>query len=255
MKFQSSYIAIFFLLCFVFSCTKNETNEIVNPNPNNFKLRLTGQIRTCNGTGMSNGYLLVASNQGISSLYITNGTFDTTFEASNSFDSIMVFAIDFDSLKTSDTLFMPVNSDSMNLGIINSCAWNVDEYINFKIDNEKYVFIPAFYDSLEISAWDTLSAPTTYLYRTDIGNLIFNSKYRRTQFTGITTGLYNIGWNSSLFIGRYYSFNMPASGSINYTYYGNIGDYITGTLNVPFIDNTDSLNYVLTGSFKVRRDR
>jgi hypothetical protein len=255
MKFQSLYLAIFFLLCFGFSCTKSKNNEIVNPNPNSYKLKLTGQIRTCNGTSMSNGYLLVASNQGISSLYITNGSFDTTFEATNTFDSIMVFAIDLDSLKTSDTIIRPVYSDSMNLGIINSCTRNVDEYINYKIDNEKYVFVPAFYDSLTVAAWDTLNAPTTYLYRVDNGNLLYNSKYHRTQFSGMTTGIFGVGWNSSIHIGRYYSFNMPSAGSINYTAYGNIGDYIIGTLNVPFIDNTDSLNHLLTGSFKVRRDR
>lgn len=47
---------------------------------------------------------------------------------------------------------------------------------------------------------------------------------------------------------------MPASGSVTYTSFGNVGDYITGTFNVPVTDNTESLTYLLTGNFKVRRD-
>ena len=252
MKYQGSYIVGLFLLIFVFSCSKEKTNEI--PNTNNYKLKLTGQIKACNGVNMSDGYLIIASNQGVSSIYITNGTFDTTFEASNAFDTIMVWAIDLNSLKTSDTLIRAVNADSIDLGQINACAWDVDEYINCKIDNEKYIYVPVLYDSLIVSAWDTLNAPTTYFYRSDNNSLLYNTKYYRTQFAGMTTGTFGVNWNSTIHIGRYYSFNMPSSGSITYNFYGNKGDYIIGTFNVPFIDNTDSLNHLLTANFKVRRD-
>lgn len=253
MKVQQLCFISFLVICISYSCKKSENENILSPNTT-YKLRLKGQAKTCNNLNLSNGYLFIASNNGISSIFISNGNFDSTFQASVAFDSVLVYAIDLDSLKASDTLIIAVNSDSINLGIVNACTSEVDEYINFKINNEKHVFVPAFNDTLIVSAWDTLNAPTTYLYRNDGGNLLYNCRYRRTQFNGMSIGTFGVNWNSSIQIGRYYSFNLPSTGRITYSSYGLVGDYIIGNLNVPFVDYTDSMNYLLTGTFKVRRD-
>ena len=99
---------------------------------------------------------------------VTNGIYDTNLESSiQDFDSLQIWAIDLDSLKTRNTLFMAVNNDSMHLPQINACYTNADEFINCRIDNERYAHASAFIDSLRVAAWDTLNAPATYMYRSD----------------------------------------------------------------------------------------
>lgn len=68
----------------------------------------------------------------------------------------------------------------------------------------------------------------------------------------MATGTFNMNWNCGFFMGQYYSFIMPNTGTVTYPTYGNIGAYIKGTINSPFNNNTDGLNYVLTGSFSAQ---
>lgn len=250
MKTVKSCMVSLLLITLIYSCAKSDDNP---PNSvTNYKLKLIGSVKTCNGSNLTNGDLIIASNQGYLSMHILNGHFDTTLQSSDRFDSIFVWAIDLNSLTVSDTLKIRVSGDSINLGQISACSRNVDEYIKCKIDNDTFVYVPVLYDTLRAGGWDTLSAPTTYFYRSPAN--ISTSKFYRMQFAGMSTGTFAVNWNSTFQIGRYYSFNMPNSGSVTYTSYGNIGGFIKGTLNVPFIDNTDSLNHLLTGSFQVRRD-
>lgn len=252
MKTQHLFLIAIFSLSFFLSCTKED--EKIENTITTYKLRVKGNIKSCNNSNLSNGYLLINCNNEFYSIYINNGFIDTTFQSNYPFDSLIAYSIDLDALKTSDTTIAALKSDFINLGIINTCARDADEYINFKINDEKHVFIPVYYDSLYVNASDTLNASTTYMYRMDYGNILYNSKYRRTQFNGITTGTFAPHWNSSVHIGRFYAYNMPTSGTITYTTYGEVGSYITGTVNLPFTDNVDKLNYTVTGSFKVRRD-
>ena len=253
MKNISLFSILIFLLYLVSSCGKEPVVNNNNNNPSNNRLTISGIAKSCNGSSVGNGYLIIMTNTCELTYYpIVNGVIDTTIESNNNLDSILVWAVDLDSLKTSDTLWLGINNDSLNLNDITVCHNDVDEYIRCKINNETYTFVPASIDSLKISTWDTLNAPTTYFYRR--GYSFMNSPFYQMQLSGMALGTYYVNWNSSIQIGRYYSFNMPNTGYISYTKFGQIGDYIEGVLNVPFIDNTDNLSYTLTGDFKVRRD-
>jgi hypothetical protein len=251
MKTVKSYLLSLFLITLIYSCTKSDPNPPVNT-VTNYKLRLIGSVKACNNSNLTNGDVIIASNRGYLSVHITNGSFDTALQSGDKFDSIYVWAIDLNSLTVSDTMKIRVLGDSINLGSISACARNVDEYIKCKIDNEMFVYVPALDDTLRVGASDTLATPTTYFYRSSA--TLNSSKFYHMQFAGMSTGTFGVNWNSTFQIGRYYSFNMPGTGSITYTSYGNPGGFIKGTLNIPFIDNTDSLNHLLTGSFQVRRD-
>ncbi len=242
----------FLLICLIFSCKKTDPPNN-NIQPANYRLNISGVVKTCNGNNLTNGYIVLLSNNGYLSMNVTNGIYDTILESSiQNFDSLQIWAIDLDSLKTSDTLFIAVNNDSMQLPQINACYTNADEFINCRIDNERYAYVPAFIDSLRVAAWDTLNAPTTYIYRSD--NRFIQNPFYRMQFAGMSAGTFNFNWNSSFQIGRYYTFNMPPNNYINYTRYGNVGEYIEGNIYANFIDNTDSLQHLMTGVFKIRRD-
>lgn len=247
---QSGLIGIL-LISLLYACTKSGTTA-VDP-ITSYKLKLKGSVKACGGSNLTNGEVIILSDHGNMSLHISNGSFDTTLESSTRFDSVYVWAIDWNSLSASDTLKLRVSSDSINFGNVSACAHNVDEFVKCKIGTDEFVFVPALYDSIYAAAWDTLSAPTTYIYRSDYH--LSGSTFYRMQFNGMSAGTFNMNWNSSLHMGRYYGFNMPTTGTVTYTAYGNIGSYIKGTLNVPFTNNNDGLNYLLTGSFQVRRDK
>jgi hypothetical protein len=70
---------------------------------------------------------------------------------------------------------------------------------------------------------------------------------------GNSVGTFVFDGNCGLQIRQYYSFNMPPTATATFTSYGNVGGEVEGSFYVPFIDNTDSLNHLLTGTFKLRR--
>jgi hypothetical protein len=252
MKTVINYLIGLFLITLIYSCSKSDPGRLTDNPVTNYRLRLMGNVKSCNNNNMINGDIIIVTNQGAFAKHISNGYFDTTLLSDSRFDTLIIWAIDLNALTTSDTIRMGVTGDSIHLSQIAACFREVDEYIQCKIDNDTFAFVPAYYDTLGVSSWDTLSAPTTYFNRNGVP--LTNSKFYRMQFNGMSTGTYPVNWNSGFQIGRYYSFNMPSSGSTTYHTYGNIGDTISGTLNIPFIDNTDSLNHLLTGRFKVIRD-
>jgi hypothetical protein len=250
------FLAVFLFLAAIYSCTKSDVNRNADNTNNNrdstYHLNISGILKTCNNRDLTNGDLVIATNQGYEMMHITNGRFDTTLTSERRFDSVIVWVLDMDSLTVSDTIRIHVSEDSINLGTLNACTRYVDEYVKCNIGNDTFVYVPMLFDTLRAGGFDTLGAPTTYFYRSS--QHISNSNFYRMQFAGMSTGTFGVNWNSTFQMGRYYSFNMPSSGSITYTSYDMEGGYIKGSMNIPFIDNTDSMNYTLTGSFKVKRD-
>ena len=250
------FLVVILCLASIYSCTKSDANRNSDNTNNNtdssYHLNISGQLKTCNNHDLTNGDLIIVTNQGYELLHITGGHFNTTLTSTSSFDSIVIWAIDMDSLTVSDTIRMHVSADSINLGALNVCARNADEYIKCNIGSDTFVYVPMLFDTLNAGGFDTLGAPTTYFYRSS--EHIGNSTFYRMQFAGMTMGTFGVNWNSTIHMGRYYSFNMPSTGTVTYTSYESVGGHIEGTLHVPFVDNTDSLHYTLTGSFRVRRD-
>lgn len=254
MKMSINYLSGLLLILSLHSCSKTDINPQPTPTQpsTQYKLNLRGALKDCHGGSLKNGALVMYSKWSVLVMDISNGNMDTTLQSEHPFDTIYIWAIDYDSLKTSDTAEIVVSGDSIHLGVISACHQEVDEYVSCRIDSDTFRFVPILWDTLSVSAWDTLSAPTTYIYR---GDLYYNGGFHRMQFAGMMEGSFHVNWNSTFMIGKYYSFNMPDSGTVTYTAYGRVGEYIRGKLQVPFIDNTDSLYHLLTGDFKVRRDR
>ena len=250
------YLVIIFCVLMFYSCTKSDVvrNQDNNSNTDStYHLNIRGLLKTCNNHDLTNGDLVIATNQGYEVMHISNGYVDTTLISyTGSFNDLSAWVIDMDSLTVSDTLSMQVSSDSLDLGIVQSCARHVDEYIACNIGQDKFSYVPILFDTLSAGGFDTLGAPTTYFYRSSMH--ISNSTFYSMQFAGMSLGTFGVNWNSGFHMGRYYSFNMPAAGTVTYSTYHNVGEYIEGSLDIPFVDNTDSLHYTLTGRFRVKRD-
>ena len=233
------------------SCQKSGGDDSIVPAPN-LRLVVKGRAVDCGGANVKEGIASIVLNNG--ALYyatITNGNFSTTLTLQEPASAVNVCATDYNSLKYSDTARVAVSGDSVYVGTINSCVSNVPEYFRYKIDTTNYVFVPNVEDSLLLISWNyTGGEPmTTFLRR-----CYYNCGYAfEMQYDGHSVGTFAVTGRNRLLVRRYYSFNMPATGSITYTAYGNVGQYVTGSLSVPFLDNIDSLNHLFTGDFKLRR--
>lgn len=236
-------------------CKKSEPQTPAPEQKQSFTVK--GLLKTCAGADVSPGLVVVlAYRDRIWYEYyidsVQTGTFNFSIQPIGKVDSIAVFGIDLTNLKISDTFKIKLQDTLINLNSVRVCANNISEYFRYKVDNTKeQIYIPVLFDSLNLVSWEyTGGWPMTSVRRKCKYN---NCDAIEFQFDGYTVGTFSVTGRNRLFISPWYSFNMPNTGSITYTNYGAIGEYVTGTLNVPFVDNTDSLNHILTGSFRLIR--
>ena len=151
----------------------------------------------------------------------------------------------------SDTSFIPVTGTIINTGTLNTCIHTVDQYIHYTIDGTNYVLVPQFNDSVFAAKFLTPGVALTHLVRQCFG---MNCSYPfQLGLPGNSVGTFIFDPNCGLQVRQYYSFNMPSTANATFTSYGNVGENVEGSFYVPFIDNTDSLNHLLTGTFKLIR--
>lgn len=255
------YLLLF--ICFVcsltiVSCKKSET-ENVNQNPNQNQQQsftVKGALRNCAGSDITNGLIVVSCyRNGVNTEYffdsVYNGSFSLSIQPDNTVDSVAIFAMDLSNLKLSDTFRYKLQDTLLNVNIVNVCSSDILEYFRFKVDNSREeTYTPLYADSLNLFSWNyTGGEPMTGFKR----QCYYNCKTIEFQFDGHSVGTFPVTGRDRLFIYNWYSFNMPGTGSITYTSYGAIGQLVEGFISVPFIDNTDSLNHLLTGSFRLKR--
>lgn len=252
-------LLLFCFLCYLViqSCKKNET-QAPNPNPNQQQsFTVKGSLKNCAGSNISYGLVVVICYRNkvgyeyfFDSVY--NGSYALSIQPYNkNLDSVAVFGIDLANLKQSDTFGYKLQDTLINVNTINICSSDVSEYFRFKVDNmPEVVHTPLYYDSLYLHSWDYPGGfPMTDFKR----QCSYNCRVIEFQFDGHSVGTFPVTGRDRIFIYNWNSFNMPNTGSITYTSYGTIGQYVEGYMSVPFIDNTDSLNHLLTGSFRLKR--
>jgi len=216
-------------------------------------LTVTGSATNCSGAAVANGTAVIyADYYHVYYTNIVNGNFRIVIPHCNSIGTLSVVAIDNISLMQSDTSVVPVTGTTINTGALSACATSVAQYISYTIDGTNYLLIPQLNDSIFASKYSSpYGVPLTQFDRVCSG---MNCSYVfRLNVVGNSVGTFQIDGNCGLQIRQFYSFNMPNTGSTTFTYYGNVGDFVEGNFNIPFVDNTDSLNHLLTGNFKMIR--
>lgn len=237
------------------SCKKEETTNS-NPTPNHQSFTVKGRLQNCGGSAITRGLIVVScfSNNANYEYFfdsVYNGDFALSIQPVNTIDSVAIYGIDLENLKLSDTLGYKLTDTLININTLNVCATAVPEYFRFKVDDvREEIYVPLYTDSLNVHSWEyTGGEPMTAFKR----QCYYNCRVIDFQFDGHAVGTFPATGRDRIFIYNWYSFNMPNTGNITYTAYGDIGDYVAGTMYVPFIDNTDSLDHLLTGSFRLKR--
>jgi hypothetical protein len=211
-----------------------------------------GNLLKCDGTNVTNGYVLLHyGNQNVLAT-VSNATFSFTMlvcSATNTGFTLQGF--DYDNLQTTNTINYTFTNPITNVGNLTACS-TISEFISYRIDANPIKYIIAnitasgrstasgtINSGLTISAY-TANSPTTsqgfYLY----GNTIIPGIYTSSLFSieSADTGAINVQTVNTV------SYNLSSVGAV--------GQYIDITFNGTYTNTTGS--HSITGVAHVIRD-
>ena len=211
-----------------------------------------GNLLKCDGTNVTNGYVLLRyGNQNIVAT-VTNASFSFTMlvcSATNTGFTLQGF--DYQNLQTTNTINYNFTNPVTNVGNLTACS-TISEFISYRIDTNpiKYIIANitasgrssaagATNSGLTISAYSTNLPSTTqgfYLY----GNTIVPGIYTSSMFSieSSDTGAINVQTVNTL------SYNLSSVGAV--------GQYIDITFNGTYTNTTGT--HTITGVAHVIRD-
>jgi hypothetical protein len=212
-----------------------------------------GNLLKCDGTNVTNGYVLMQYGNQSMLTTVNNGTFSFTMlvcNATNNGFSLQGF--DYDNLQTTNSINYTFTNPVTNVGNITACN-TISEFISYRIDQNPVVYIIANITAsgrgtsqgtntsgLSISAYN-LTAPNTsqgfYLF----GNTVIPGIYTTSMFSISESG--DIGQINAQTVNTV-SFNLSAVGAV--------GQYIDITFNGTYTNLTGS--HSITGVAHVIRD-
>lgn len=211
-----------------------------------------GNLLKCDGTNVTNGYVLMRyGNQNLLTT-VTNGAFSFTMlvcSATNTAFSLQGF--DYDNLQTTNSINYTFTTPTTNVGNITACN-TITEFISYRIDSNTTKYIIANITAsgrgtasgttnagLTISAYNVIAPNTTQGFNL-FGNTIIPGIYTTSAFSieSSDTGSINVQTINTV------SFNLSAVGAI--------GQYIDITFNGTYTNSTGS--HTITGVAHVIRD-
>lgn len=211
-----------------------------------------GNLLKCDGTNVTNGYVLLRyGNQNIVAT-VTNASFSfTMLVCSTTNTGFTLQGFDYQNLQTTNTINYNFTNPVTNVGNLTACS-TISEFISYRIDTNPIKYIIANItasgrssaagttnSSLTISAYSTNLPSTTqgfYLY----GNTIIPGIYTSSMFSieSSDTGAINVQTVNTL------SYNLSSVGAV--------GQYIDITFNGTYTNSTGT--HTITGVAHVIRD-
>ena len=210
-----------------------------------------GNLLKCDGTNVTNGYVLMRyGNQNLMST-VTNGAFSFTMLVCSATDTAFrLEGFDYDNLQTTNPINFTFTTPITNVGNITACN-SISEFISYRIDSNPVRYIIANITAsvgttsgsnssgMSISGYNSTTPNTTerlYLF----GNTSIPGIYTTSMFSieSVETGPINIQTVNAV------SFNLSSVGAI--------GQYIDITFNGTYTNSTGS--HTINGVAHVIRD-
>jgi hypothetical protein len=222
----------------------NSTNTIPNiVIPPTSLTSVVGNLKKCDGSNVSNGYLLMNNNNtGNNFTLITNGNFSFNAITCATGSAFTLQGYDYDALQTTGVLNFNYVSPITNVGTINACT-AVNEFISYQVDSNPVNYIISGINATSVTPTNngiSISAqdPIASIY-------IFSN----TNVVGTyTTSLFSIEGTQ---VG-YISAQSTNTVVFNLNSFGAVGQYIDMTFNGTYDDATGT--HTLTGTVHVIRD-
>ena len=209
----------------------------------NVNYTLTGTVNNCVGSPVTNGFVRVVTGNGAYNAPINNGTFILNFASCAATQSITYYAVDNAASQQGNTVTATINSGTTNLPVIIACGTNSNEFINVTFNGANYQLL----DSLSGSAW-TFQVPMTNIFGTNISQNLYVS----INSMGQSQGTFTID-NMDFRTGSNQYYNSGTVGNIIYTEYGQVNQFIAGTVNQVLRDSVGTTTYPFSCTFRVRR--
>ncbi len=144
-----------------------------------------------------------------------------------------------------------VNSNLLDVGNITLCDSAYLGYVKYKIDTTNYVHV----EQRSITSFKAFASQSgSITLFADNGLYIpYQRIYMNPTVLGASVGTFGYDMNHSLLVEDFTSGNVVSNNaSITFDTFGNIGEYISGSFNIPFTDNLGVLHSFI-GTFKMRR--
>ena len=226
--------------------------NLVIPNATIQSTLVQGNLLKCDGTNVTNGYVLMRYGNQNQLATVTNGTFSFTMlvcSATNTGFSLQGF--DYDNLQTTNSINFTFTSPTTNVGNITACN-SISEFISYRVDSNPVRYIIANINAsgrgstsgtnssgISISSYNVIAPNTTQGFNL-FGNTVIPGIYTTSMFSieSADTGSINVQTVNTV------SFNLSAVGAV--------GQYIDITFNGTYTNSTGS--HTITGVAHVIRD-
>ncbi|WP_284652604.1 hypothetical protein [Flavobacterium terrisoli] len=216
---------------------------ITLPNSSVIISKINGSLLKCNGSNVTNGYIVLSKNGVEEIINVTNGTFSFSTMFCAGATSFTLNAIDIDNLQAVPTSTHTIATPITNVGNLTACN-SITEYLYYKLDNNpvKYIF------SNKGGGYNSASLPfTAWGYDYSTGASLFVIGY------SLVPGVYD----SSVFqidqLGGAYVY-ANENITFNLSKFGNIGQPIQMTLAGTF-DDQYGVNHTVTATINVIRNQ
>lgn len=208
-------------------------------------LTFSGTVVDCNGTAVDSGFVNIAVDglsyggavrKGAFSVHVARCLISTT--------TAMLVAGDYKTQQQGSDISLSVDTGKVDAGQLTACGTTFDEYISVTVDGKVYTVssppdsVMYYVSGISSNFWATYKTGTGNSMDFGIDNLS-------------ATGTYNIS---------YFFLNTPdrnflQTGTMqcDISQYGNVSEFILGSLSGTVRDTVTRVNYPMTGNFKVKR--
>ena len=218
-----------------------------------------GQFNTCNGNGVTDGYVQLTYGSQTFTDIVTNGTFEINLLRCNSDSSFSITANDYVNLQSTGEINYTFTTPITDLGTLSACN-AVEEFIQFNIDNEPTVIL---LDSINASLYtegSNFNGPSLSISGSGSSNdnscFYLFGVLNDNQYVGTYD---NLNWNDIEDTGFNIQECLGMSGENNNIVYnlttiGAIGDYIDINFSGTYEDYEGN-PHTITGVIHVYRDQ
>jgi len=226
-----------------FASDFNAGNITVNvPQPNTFVL--SGTVNTCSNTPVTNGNATILVDGKTYFVMINNGTFSLPITRCNTNVVTATISVldNVNHQQNSNPITVSVSNANVNIGTVQACGVNVNEFLNYTLDGTTYNL-------------DSLQARQQNL--TYISGFVANPNYSNfnSSFNGFVVGNYNFNINMNVGTLSYITTNNVANANVTVTIteYGSVGQYIAGTFSGNVLASGTTVTKPISGSFRIKR--
>ena len=220
----------------------SDITVILPDNPGIIQETIIGNLNTCDGDAVTNGYVQIIYNNQTFIDIVDDGTFEINVLRCSDNTTCIIEGGDFINSQITDSVSYTFTSPSTNVGILSTCT-SQDEFIQYIIDDSDVVL---YTDDIQVilgSDRFTINTTNSSQFLADLPTEIGSYMVDANNFN-----IFNF-----IVSGSGYIFTGQEGIDINVTYVGNgVGDYIDINFSGTFINN--GVTRSISGSAHVRID-